>query len=159
MDDDSLSDSLNVRGSDARASFFPPHLTRLRQDEDLKNVSLGSDDEDSGDEASKKYAVGKIDYKAQKPTQVTFTKGARILVLGAPEGGWFRGRLESSYEVRGGWEMGGERSSDCVIQEGLFPLAYTMDEADALAASGDGKKKDEEEVRIGGRDVVKVLNG
>ncbi len=89
----------------ARIRFFcrPQKLTAPslgNQDEDLKNVSLGSDDDDSDEEVAKKYVLGKVDYKAQKPTQVSFSRGARILVLGEPEGGWFRGRLESSYEVR-----------------------------------------------------------
>jgi hypothetical protein len=84
------------------AFFCRPKTPSLagNQEEELKNISLGSDDDDSGEEAAKKYVLGKVDYVAQKPTQVSYSRGARILVLGEPEGGWFRGRLESTYEVR-----------------------------------------------------------
>ena len=72
------------------------------------------------------------DFRAQKPTQVSFARGARIAVLGPAEDGFFRGRLEQSYE------------------EGLFPEAMTVSEREWMKSSGGGgageKKGVEDEV-------------
>merc|ERR1711916_174195 len=79
-------------------------------DDDLANVSSGSLSDDSEEDVKQVVLICKIDYKAQKATQVSFKKGARVIKLGEPKAGWFRGRLESSFE------------------EGVFPSQYCLTE-------------------------------
>jgi hypothetical protein len=60
---------------------------------------------------------------------VSFKKWSRIIVLGEPDGGWFRGRLEANYE------------------EGMFPAAYCVSEKEAeelknAPVEGKGTKKE-----------------
>ncbi len=67
-------------------------------------------------------------FRAQKPTQVSFKKGDRIIVLSPPVNGWFEGRHEETFD------------------EGQFPVSYTISEAEALSASNElSRKKDEAE--------------
>lgn len=64
--------------------------------------------------------VAKVDYAAQKPSQVTFKKGQKIFVqAGAELSGWVRGRLEDTGE------------------EGLFPATY-LAIPEGLSSSGGG---------------------
>jgi len=117
-DSDSLSDDLN--------------------EEDLANVSSG---DDSSEGAEKPVVMGRVDYKGQNSDQLTFKKGDRILVLGAAQNGWFKGRLESNYD------------------EGLVPATYVVpvetEESKLLAAgkSPNTQKKENDVIVL----VVKCL--